>query len=193
MAGEYPETPKSGDPIFRQMISRIVANNQTAAQAALEEAERLGFHGLLLSSCLEGEARQAGRMIAAIGCQVEAFGQPIGRPACIIAGGETTVNVSGDGSGGRNLEVALGAVEKLDGLKDVLLITLATDGDDGATKAAGAFVDGSTLKQGLQAGMHPDEFLADNDSFTYFQRLDRLIITGPTQTNVNDLVLLFCF
>jgi hydroxypyruvate reductase len=110
-----------------------------------------------------------------------------------VWGGETTVTVHGDGLGGRNQELALAAALALDGWPDVLLVTLATDGTDGPTDAAGALVSGETVARARQQGLVPAEYLARNDSYHFFQRLGDLIITGPTQTNVNDLLFLFVF
>ncbi len=154
--GELPETPKAGDPVFSSVQNVIIGNNFQAAQAALAQARQAGFNTLLLTSYLQGEARQAGQFLAAIARQVAASGEPIGRPACIIAGGETTVTLRGKGKGGRNQELALGAVKGLAGLKDVALVSLATDGGDGPTDAAGAVVTGQTLERARRAGLDPD-------------------------------------
>jgi len=109
-AGAIPETPKPGDPLFERVHTLIVGNNYQAAQAALTQARSEGFHALLLTTHLQGEASQAGRFLAALARQVAATGEPLPRPACLILGGETTVTLRGDGRGGRNQEVALGAV-----------------------------------------------------------------------------------
>lgn len=193
LAGKIEETPKPGNPVFLRITAQIIASNYTAAQAAFQQANNEGFNSLLLTTYLDGEARYAGRLAGSIAAQITKSGQPVERPACIILGGETTVHVHGGGRGGRNLETALGAVEKLAGLQNVMLISLATDGDDGSTQAAGALVTGGTYVDGLKLGMHPNEYLDRNDSYTYFKRLDSLIVTGPTLTNVNDLILLLCF
>jgi hydroxypyruvate reductase len=171
----------------------IIGNNLQAAQAALAQARQTGFNTLLLTSHLQGEARQAGQFLAAIARQVAASGEPVRRPACIIAGGETTVTLRGKGKGGRNQELALGAVKGLAGLQDVVLVSLATDGGDGPTDAAGALVTGQTLERARQAGLDPDPFLANNDSYRFFDALGDLLRPGPTQTNVNDLAVIFAF
>lgn len=192
-AGTIPETPKPGDPLFERVHTLIVGNNYQAAQAALTQARSEGFHALLLTTHLQGEASQAGRFLAALARQVAATGEPLPRPACLILGGETTVTLRGDGRGGRNQEVALGAVADLAGLEEVLLLTLATDGGDGPTEAAGAVVSGASLARAQALGLNPHAYLARNDSHTFFHALDDLLITGPTQTNVNDLAFLFAF
>jgi len=109
------------------------------------------------------------------------------RPACLISGGETTVVVQGEGKGGRNQEFALVAALELEGLKGVCLLSGGTDGTDGPTDAAGAVVDGDTVDRALAKGLNPREFLAENNSYHFFQNLDDLLITGPTNTNVMDL------
>jgi hydroxypyruvate reductase len=106
---------------------------------------------------------------------------------------ETTVTLTGSGLGGRNQELALAAVAELAGLPDVLLVTLATDGEDGPTDAAGAVINGQTWTQALQAGLYPPDFLARNDAYSFFAALGDLLHTGPTGTNVNDLMFLFSF
>ena len=115
------------------------------------------------------------------------------RPLCLIAGGETTVTIRGDGKGGRNQELALAAVPLLDGQPDVMLVTLATDGEDGPTDAAGAVVTGETRLRGVQLGLDPEKFLNNNDAYHYFQALGDLLKPGPSGTNVNDLTFLFRF
>jgi hydroxypyruvate reductase len=138
--GKIPETPKEEDLVFRNTYNVVIGNNRLAAQAAMEGAVNEGFHPMLLTTYLQGEARQAGRMLAAIARQIDLDSQPLPRPACLIVGGETTVTVTGNGRGGRNQELALGAVSDLSGLHEIALVTLATDGGDGPTDAAGAVV-----------------------------------------------------
>ncbi len=191
-AGELPETPKPGDPVFREAQVEVVADNTTAARAALAEAGRLGFHPLLLSTYIEGEAREIGRALAGIARQAAATGEPIARPACIIAGGETTVTVTGNGRGGRNQELALAAAQALEGVAGVLLVSFATDGTDGPTDAAGGVADGTTTARAKARGMDPARHLAANDAYPCLDAIGDLIRTGPTNTNVNDLMLIIC-
>ncbi|MCI0520040.1 MAG: DUF4147 domain-containing protein [Chloroflexi bacterium] len=187
------DTPKPGDPLFESVQNVIVASNRQAALAALQQAQREGFHAMLLTTWLQGEARQAGRFLAAVARQLALCGEPLPRPACLIAGGETTVTLQGNGMGGRNQEVALGAVEEFAGLPDAALLTLATDGGDGPTVAAGAWVDGATLERARALGMHPAAYLARSDAYHFFAPLGGLLVTGPTRTNVNDLAFVFTF
>lgn len=192
-AGELPETVKPGDPLLERVSNRIVASNLQAAQAALDEAARGGFHALLLTTYLQGEASQAGVALAGILKQAALHGQPLPRPCCLVAGGETTVTLRGQGMGGRNQELALGAAFVLSGVPNAALVALATDGEDGPTDAAGAVVTGETLARARQSGLDPQVHLRQNDSYHLFAALDDLILTGPTGTNVNDLVFLFAF
>ena len=191
--GVLPETPKPGDPLFDRVQNVIIGSNREACQAALGKARELGFHTMLLTTYLQGEARQAGRFIAALAREISSSQLPLPRPACVIAGGETTVTVCGQGLGGRNLELALGATVDLAGLNDIALITLASDGGDGPTDAAGAIVTGKTLERAKGAGLETEDYLNRNDSYHFFNSLDDLLKPGPTQTNVNDLTFLFSF
>jgi hydroxypyruvate reductase len=193
LKGEISETAKPGDPIFERLQTEIIGSNLQAALAAKSQAEADGFHSLILTSRLQGEASLAGRFLASILYDMAVTGNPLPRPACLIAGGETTVTVRGHGLGGRNLEVALGTVKELSGLTKIVLITLATDGVDGPTDSAGAVVTGETYTRGLQAGLDLSACLMNNDSFHYFSVLQDLLITGPTLTNTNDLTFLFTF
>jgi hydroxypyruvate reductase len=159
----------------------------------MKQAEFEGFNTLLLSTYLQGEAREAGRALGAIARQIAADGRPLPRPACLVVGGETTVTIKGKGKGGRNQELALGAVHDLAGLSQFALLTLATDGGDGPTDAAGAVATGETLERARQAGLDPVDFLAHNDAYNFFEPLGDLLKPGPTKTNVNDLAFIFAF
>lgn len=192
-SGEYPETPKPGDPVFANLQNVIIGSNLLAAEAAVEQAKVEGFHTLLLTTYLQGEARQVGRVLAAVAKQIAENGQPLPRPACVITGGETTVTLRGSGLGGRNQEMALSAVTDLAGLSNVAVVTLATDGGDGPTDAAGAVVTGQTLERARQAGIDPIDHLTRNDSYNFFAPLGDLLKPGPTFTNVNDLAFLFAY
>ncbi len=193
VAGAVEETLKPGDARLERGATLLVGSNQLAAQAATEQARQEGFNSLLLTTYLQGEASQAGKFLAAVARQVDASGSPLPRPACLLLGGETTVTLRGDGRGGRNQEVALGAVESLAGLRGTLLVTLATDGEDATSGAAGAVASGETAGRARAAGVDPADFLRRNDSTHFFEALDDLILTGPTGTNVNDLNFLFLF
>lgn len=191
-AGLLPETPKPGDSLFECIHHEIVADNRTAAQAAVERAQALGLHARLLIASLEGEARQAGDLLAALARQLSAD-PSLPRPACLVLGGETTVTVRGSGRGGRNQEAALAAALALEGCPGVLVAALATDGVDGPTDAAGAIVSGDTAARCRAQGLDPQAYLDANDAYTLFAALGDLIVTGPTGTNVNDLAFVLAF
>jgi glycerate 2-kinase len=191
--GAVPETTKAGDSACQRTQNVVVGSNELAAQAALDEARRQGLHGMLLSTFVEGEAREVARVLAAIAREIAHSGQPLPRPACIVAGGETTVTVRGQGLGGRNQELALAAAPWIAGLENVAVLALGTDGTDGPTNAAGAICTGRTAQRAAQQGLSMHGFLAENDAYHLFQALNDLVITGPTNTNVNDLVFVFAF
>jgi glycerate-2-kinase len=185
--GIIPETPKADDEAFKKVYNVVVGNNRFASLAACEKLKSEGLNALLLTASLEGEARHVGIMLASIAREIAASGNPIQKPAGIIAGGETTVTVTGKGLGGRNQELALAASLKMKGMDGVVVASLSTDGIDGPTDAAGAIVDGKTLARAAKAGLNPEEYLAENNSYNFFSKLDDLIFTSPTGTNVNDI------
>ncbi len=184
---ELDETPKPGDAIFRKTHNVIVGSNALAVDAAAREARRLGFHTLVLSTFLEGEAREAAKVHAGIAQEIRASGRPVKSPACVVTGGETTVTVRGQGRGGRNQEFALAAAIAIAGLRDTIILSGGSDGTDGPTDAAGAIADGSTVARAEAQGLNAAAFLANNDSYRFFDALGDLIKTGPTGTNVADL------
>jgi len=189
-AGHIAETPKPGDPVFDNVANIIVGSNRLAALAAVAEAQRLGYRALLLTTFVEGEAREVAKVTAALAKGIRAHGDPVRPPACLVWGGETTVTVRGQGKGGRNQELALAAALALEGLPDVGLLALATDGTDGPTDAAGAIVNGSTAELARASGWDPIETLADNNAYPLLDTAGALLRTGPTGTNVNDITVL---
>jgi glycerate 2-kinase len=190
VAGEIPETPKPGDPALSRTQNVVVGSNLLAVNAAAAKARELGLRTMVLSTFIEGETRDVARMHAAIARQARVYGQPLRGPACIITGGETTVTIRGNGKGGRNQEFALAAAIDLDGLDDVLILSGGTDGTDGPTNAAGALADGRTCRRAAKLGLIAKEYLANNDSYHFFEPLGDLLITGPTNTNVMDVRLI---
>ena len=192
--GSHPETPKPGDPCFKDVTNMVLANNLQALNAGAAQAEAEGFSARILPGSLIGEASSAGILLAEQLTDMALKGKPLPSPACLIAGGETTVTLTDTatpGLGGRNLEVALSALPILHGLENIALVTLATDGEDGETDAAGAVVTGESYQRCQQLGLKPEEFLKRHDSYTLFNSLDDLLLPGPTGTNVNDLCFLF--
>ncbi len=189
LAGEIPDTPKADDPVFTKTQNVLVANNSYAAEAAAKKATELGYNSMVLSTMIEGEARHVGGVYAGIAREIAGKGRPIGAPAAIIVGGETTVDVKGSGKGGRNQEVALGAAKRI-ARTPCLVASLATDGLDGPTDSAGAIVDGATSGRIDGLNLSIDKTLRSNDAYHLFERTGDLILTGPTGTNVNDLAII---
>jgi glycerate 2-kinase len=181
-----PETVKPGDLIIKDVQNVLVGSNLQAANAALQQAREEGFQPHLLGNDWQGEAREVAHELCR---HLKRSHQP--RPFCMVAGGETTVTLRGQGRGGRNQELALAVVQELAGLPDILFISLATDGEDGPTDAAGAVVNGDTLQRGQALGLSAGIYLDDNNSYDYFNALGDLLKPGPSGTNVNDLI--FCF
>jgi hydroxypyruvate reductase len=183
MRGEIAETPKPDDPLFARVRNTVVGSNRLALDAAAHAAKELGYRTLVLSSEIEGETREIARMHAAIGREIARTGRPVRPPACIITGGETTVTIRGGGLGGRNQEFVLAAAIEIAGVDGVVVFSAGTDGTDGPTDAAGAIADGLTLARNPDARL----YLERNDSYHYFEPLEDLVMTGPTNTNVMDV------
>lgn len=191
LAGHLLDTPKPGDPQFARVHNVVVGSNRQAAEAAVDAARACGYHALLLSTFVEGEARHVARVAAALARELVAYDRPVLRPACLVWGGETTVTVRGAGRGGRNQELALAAALALDGVPHALLLALGTDGTDGPTDAAGAVATGQTCARARAIGLDPALHLERNDAYPFFDALADLVRTGPTGTNVNDLLFIF--
>ena len=185
--GDISETPKPGDQSFLKVQNVVVGSGSVAAAAAQAEGKRLGYCTLILTTTLEGEAREVGRVLATLAREEISFGRPIKPPALILAAGETTVTVRGNGKGGRNQELALSAALGIEGIPRVVISSIGTDGRDGPTDAAGGMVDGETTARLWAQGIDPRDALARNDSYTALAAAGDLIITGPTGTNVADL------
>jgi glycerate 2-kinase len=188
--GIIEETPKTSNPIFESVHNIVVGNNRLACEAAVAQLKKAGVNTVFFTSYLEGEAREIGTALSALVKEVIVSGNPVPQPAGIILGGETTVTVKGDGKGGRNQELALATSLRINGLENALLVALSTDGVDGPTDAAGALVDGRTAAYAQGLGLDGREYLRNNDSYSFFQRLGGHIHTGPTGTNVNDVIIM---
>jgi hydroxypyruvate reductase len=191
--GKLPDTLKPGSASLNRVHNVVVGSNRLAAEAAVDTAQANGLGAMLLSTFVEGEAREVARVAAALAKEIVRHDRPVPRPACLVWGGETTVTVRGRGRGGRNQELALSAAQSIAGLPGVLLMALGTDGTDGPTDAAGAVATGETVARAHALGLDPAAHLANNDAYPFFNALDDLIRTGPTGTNVNDLLFLFVF
>ena len=186
-AGRIDETPKAGEAAFAAVQNIVVGRNLDALAAAREKAEALGYRTVVLSSQIQGETRHVAAVHAAIAREVRQSGHPLPPPACILSGGETTVTMATGGKGGRNQEFALAAALDIAGCADIVILSAGTDGTDGPTDAAGAVVDGATTGRAAAAGLDPCRHLAAHDAYPLFERLQDLVITGPTRTNVMDL------
>lgn len=189
LRGQVPETPKPGARVFRRVHNQIVGNNRAAVAAVAAAAESAGLRAVVLTTSLTGEAREAAKVVVALAREVRLSGQPARPSACLVAGGELTVTIRGQGRGGRAQEFALAAAIEMAGLPDSVVAALGTDGTDGPTDAAGAAVSGETLRRAERRGLDLRRALADNDAYPLFRRLGGHIVTGPTRTNVNDLYL----
>ncbi len=194
VGGAIAETPKPGDPAFDRVQNIIVGGNRQAIHAAALEARALGYRPLVLSTFIEGETRDVASMHAAIAKEILSSGRPVRPPVCILSGGETTVTVRGKGQGGRNQEFVLAAAIALYGSTDdggafgqATIFSAGTDGIDGPTDAAGAIADERTLDRARALGLDARRFLANNDSYHFFEKLEALVKTGPTGTNVMDV------
>ncbi|MBM4276581.1 MAG: glycerate kinase [Deltaproteobacteria bacterium] len=185
--GKKEETPKAGEDVFEKVHNMVIGSNIIALRAAEKEFSSAGFNTMILSSSIIGETKEAARFHGAIAREVASTGIPLNRPACILSGGETTVTIRGSGKGGRNQEFALAGAFEINGLEKAVLLSGGTDGTDGPTDAAGAIADHTTLIRASQKGLNPVKSLENNDSYPFFKRLDDLLITGPTRTNVMDV------
>ncbi|HUI90201.1 MAG TPA: DUF4147 domain-containing protein [Anaerolineales bacterium] len=192
--GNSLETIASGltvDPALGQRVQNVIVGDiRVAAQAAQRQAAVEGFASEILGLQIQSEVREAGSRLAK---RLKKERQNGKSPFCLIAGGETTVTVKGNGTGGRNQELALAAVDELGDIEDILFVSLATDGDDGPTDAAGAVVNGETRRRAQKLGMSASDYLARNDAYNFFDPLSDLIQCGYTGTNVNDLIFLIGF
>ncbi len=192
--GDVEDTPQSDDPIFENTVVEVIGDNRIAAQAACQRAEELGYDTLLLTTYLEGEAKEVAKVATALAKEILATHQPLAPPACIVLGGETIVRLGSDpGRGGRNQELALASALAIEGIDNVTIVSLATDGTDGPTDSAGGMVDGGTVSRGRTKGHSAMSHLQDNDAYPFLEATNDLLITGPTQTNVNDLVFVFVY
>jgi glycerate-2-kinase len=212
LSHEKAEPPSHPDSAAAVGLVEVIGSNRLAVAMAKAEAERLGYHTLVLSTLVEGEAREVASVYAAIAKQVKLTGEPVPTPACIIAGGETTVTLRGSGLGGRNQELAVAAARCIQGVDGIVVLSGGTDGSDGPTDAAGGAVDGRTLEQAAAKGWCADATIERSDSYHFLQAVTRpvgeggrgeggggggggggtagLVTTGPTGTNVMDVALI---
>lgn len=186
LASGRGESVKPGDPRLAKSEIRLIATPQMALEAAAQAARQKGIAAHILSDRIEGEARDAGKVLAAIARQVARHGEPFAPPCVLLSGGETTVTVRGEGRGGRNVEFLLALGLALDGHPGIFALAGDTDGVDGLEEIAGAYLAPDSLARAWKKGIRPQEALAANDGHTFFETLGDSIVTGPTMTNVND-------
>jgi glycerate 2-kinase len=190
MSGTLYETPKPGEAFFSRVNNILLADNLRALSDIQEKGQRKGYNTLILTSSLQGEAREVAKVFSAVVREIKETGKPIPPPALVIAGGETTVRVKGSGKGGRNCELALSFLVDMDGLNGVTFLSGGSDGSDGPTDAAGAVVDRLVTEKMKEKGIAPRRYLEENDSYNFFKETGGLLVTDPTRTNVMDIQLL---
>lgn len=188
--GLASETPKPGASLFHRVHHAIVGNNDAAVMAVTRAARESWLRTLVHTPALIGEARDEGRRFGALAREIAREGTPLRRPCCVVAGGETTVTVTGKGTGGRAQEFAAAAALEIAGLTKVWVLAIGTDGTDGPTDAAGAVIDGNTVARAKRFSVDLKGALKRHNVYPALKQLHQLIVTGPTGTNVNDLYLL---
>jgi glycerate 2-kinase len=188
MLGRIEETPKANSKVFRRVHNLVVGSNELSCREAADLFRRRGYATTILTTRIQGEASEVGKRFSGLLVEMREKSSP-SRPACFIAGGETTVTVRGRGVGGRNQELALSVAIGIAGLDGVHFASMGTDGLDGGTNAAGAIVDGGLIERALRKGLHADSYLERNDSHAFFKKVGGLIMTGATGTNVNDIMI----
>ena len=187
----YNETPNFKDKVFKNSNFKLIARPQDALNKAVKTLDSYGFKSIVLSDSLEGESNSIGIVHGAIAKQVTKFNQPKKPPLCILSGGETTVKINNiNGKGGRNTQFLLSLSIYLNSSKNIYAIACDTDGIDGTEENAGAIIYPNTLKRANKIGLNANKYLNNNDSFTFFKKLGDLVVTGPTNTNVNDFRLI---
>jgi glycerate-2-kinase len=189
LKGKIPETLKPGDPIFEKTDNIVLGNNFLSLKTAEQTAKELGYNSLILSSQIQGEAKEIAKAISGMILETIASENPIQRPACLLMGGETTVTIRGKGKGGRNQELALSALLSLKNISNpYALVSCGTDGTDGPTDAAGGIILPEMWENAKKLKLNPQEYLAQNDAYHFLEKVDGLIKTGPTGTNVMDII-----
>lgn len=185
--GIIEETPKANDPIFKNVRNLILANNYEILNKISQKLRHRHHRTKVITSFLVGEAREVGKTIASIGKMILRKGRPFKSPIILLFGGETTVTVKGRGVGGRNQELALSTALELYGYGDYIILSIATDGIDGNSPAAGAIMTNIDIKKALDSGLDPLKYLDNNDTYNFHKTIGTAINTGYTGTNLNDI------
>ena len=191
LKGAVRESPKANDPAFQKMSNLILGNNLLALQKAAETAQMNGLSSMILTDRVQGEVQEIAKLMAGIFIAALKYGHPLSSPGCLILGGEPTVTLSGNGKGGRNQEMALAVLKEMKDFRShpFYFCSVGTDGTDGPTDAAGAWIDQDSPDKAAAQSLDLNQFLKNHDSYHFFQKMNQLIITGPTGTNVMDMML----
>ena len=188
-SGEILDTPGDQDAVFKYVANYVIGNNALALSKLKQVAESSGYKTVLLTDRMQGEAREIAKLLAGMIKSGMQSGFPVSSPGCILLGGEPTVTLSGDGKGGRNQEITLALLDEIkDCHSEFYFCSLGTDGTDGPTDAAGAWIDENTINKVVSKDLNIADYLQRNDSYYFFEQIDQLIITGPTRTNVMDII-----
>jgi len=185
--GKLEETPKPGNSIFSKVENRVIATAHNSLVAAAKYFRKQGIKAVVLGDTITGEAREVAKVFGGLARQIRKYGDPWKPPVALISGGETTVTVRGNGRGGRNSEFLLSLTMDLNGMENVYALSCGTDGSDGTENNAGALITPDTPKRAADRGVKAAKLLANNDSYSLFEALNDLVVTGPTRTNVNDI------
>jgi glycerate-2-kinase len=187
--GKVPDTIKANDPILNKISNFIIGNNAEALKVAEKTAKEFGYNTMVLTSRLQGEAKEVAKVVASITQEIHSSNSPIERPACVIMGGETTVTIRGKGKGGRNQELVLAALIAMkSSLEPYIIVSFGTDGSDGPTDAAGGMAFNDIWRQIKSKKLNPQKYLERNDSYHFLEKTGGLIKTGPSGTNVMDII-----
>jgi len=187
ISGKIPDTPKSENPDIKHFI---IGSNFIALNEARKKAENKGLKGYIFTSMLKGEAKEVAKAVASIGLEIKKSDNPVEKPVCVLFGGETTVTVKGSGKGGRNQEFALSSLKEIKDVDGIVILSGGTDGIDGNSDAAGAVVTAESYKKAKYLDLNIDDYLKNNDSYSFFRKTGDLIFTGKTGTNVMDIIVM---
>ena len=187
--GVASETPKAGSVVFNSVRNVVIGGNEQSCLAVAAKLKERGYLAMVLSTRIRGEAKEIGRLFGDLSREMLEHNIPLRPPACIVAGGETTVTMAGSGCGGRNQELVLAAALALERTSHCYVVSIGSDGIDGTTSAAGALVSSSTVREARARGLEPEKFLRDHNSNAFFKKMGGLLFTGHTGTNVNDFMI----
>jgi glycerate-2-kinase len=186
---QIPETPKPEDSIFKNTKNIIIGNNKIALEAASQKAKAIGLNPIIITSTLDGDTINVAEQLINTALKFQSD-HTVEKPCCLLFGGETTIKINGSGTGGRNQHLALHAASLLKNKNGITLLSAGTDGSDGPTSAAGAIVDSKTIDSAVKLKLDSYKYLDEFDSFHFFKKVGGHVVTGPTKTNVMDLIVI---